>query len=428
MQTEFSLSSQVSGTRRRIVLWPWDVPPSTGAGLVVGAVANPAIEAVLVKEGTNLVPKSPQEACAPGTVAGFQLILRVIEAPTPDQRRKGFAASPRVDLATQRVVVEQFDEQTHDTSDPRLVVPRKGVGIRLPSVSHLRRVVLGPDGTLLRVGEVVLPETTRFEVLGKEDPSVTWLDGVPYLSYVGVSDFGITPVLARGRTVDGQLVYERVAEAQGHHDNRDVKILPVRARGRMWRHDRPNTLPWGPKRVYCAWSNDDGLSWSASLPLFEGEADWERNHIGAGAVPFVHRTADGDDLLVSFYHGVHKRSDAVAGVYQTGMACFDPADPTRLVGRMSEPVLPVWSGEGFHAARRAACPLEETAFRDRHGLFVVEPVVFTTGHARVGDQQLLFSGVNDFAIEVAELPGMEVLLGSPAYRRIRRQDPEGSPR
>ena len=134
---------------------------------------------------------------------------------------------------------------------------------------------LGADGSLERVAEVVLPDTTAYEVFGKEDPSVTWLDGVPWLSYVGVSDWGVTPVLARGRWSNGAWSYERVAEAQGHTDNRDVKILPVRPGGKLWRHDRVNTLPWGPKRMTWATSPDGGVSWSASRLLFEGEAAWE---------------------------------------------------------------------------------------------------------------------------------------------------------
>jgi predicted GH43/DUF377 family glycosyl hydrolase len=404
--------------RREIVLWPWQVTPSGAHGLGVVAVANPALEAVLLQESPDrpIVAADPHQAYTAEHVVGFQLILRVIEAPPPGSAPEGRAASPRMDLATQAIVIENFGADTHDTSDPRLVVPRKGQGIRLPSISHLRRVVLRRDGTLERVENVVLPDTTRFETLGKEDPSVTWLAGTPYLSFVGVSEYGITPVLAKANLQQGPFAYERVTEAMGHHDNRDVKILPIHAQGKMWRHDRPNTLPWASKRIYFAWSADDGVSWSASLPLYEGEASWEIGHIGSGVVPFVHERPDGTRLMVSFYHGVHKQAGAVAGVYQTGLACFDVDDPGRMVGRLIDPVLPTWAPEAFQAALQAVRPLGEADFKAKHGLFIVEPVVFTTGHARVGDEQILFSGVNDFCIERADLAPLESLLDSPAFR------------
>lgn len=392
-------------TERRIVLWPWQLPAGPAPGLRPVAVANPALETVWLKGD---VAASPQAEHDLSDVVGFDLIVRVICSLEPGVRREGFVAAPRALVGSTEVVIDHFPAADVDVSDPRLVVSRTGVGIRLPSISHLRRVRLAADGSFVSVGEVVLPDTGRFEVSGKEDPSVTWLDGVPWLSYVGVSDHGITPVLAKGAFVDGAWVYTRVAEAQGHHDNRDIKILPVRPGGLLWRHDRVNTLPWGPKRMTWATSPDDGVSWSASLPLFEGRGDWERGHVGAGAVPFK-CIWEGRDVVASYYHGVQKEAGAVAGCYQTGLALFDALRPDVEVWRAAEPVLTAWDTAEFHAARVAAQPFDEAEFQATHGLFVIPRVVFTTGHTRVGGRQFLFSGVNDFAIELAELSSIKTL-------------------
>ncbi len=399
---------------RRPVLWPWQLPAGPGPDLVPVAVANPALESVWLHDPATGAgrPASPQAVHDPALVTGFDLIVRVIASVVPESRRAGHRASPRAEGGGDRVVVDHFADADVDVADPRLIVPRSGFGIRLPSLSHLRRVRLDADGTLISSGAMVLPDTGPYEVYGKEDPSVTWLDGEPWLSYVGVSDWGITPMLARGRWQDGAWVYARVAEAQGHHDNRDIKILPVRPGGLLWRHDRVNTLPWGPKRMTWATSPDEGRSWSASRPLLAGRFDWERHHVGAGAVPFPCEGPGGAPALASYYHGVHRRADAVAGVYQTGLAFFDAEAPDRELGRRETPVLSAWTDEAFLAARRAACSLPEAEFAARHGDFVIPAVVFSTGHTRLGERQLLFSGVNDFCIELAELPPLQALVPS----------------
>ena len=394
-------------TSRRVVLWPWQLPAGPGPGLVPVAVANPALESVWVRDAATGVerPASPQAVHDPARVVGFDLVVRVIASVAEDGLRQGHRASPRAVVGQDRVEVDHFPAAEVDVSDPRLIVPRAGFGIRLPSLSHLRRVRLACDGSFVAAGAIVLPETGPYEVYGQEDPSVTWLEGAPWLSYVGVSDWGITPMLARGRWEGGAWVYGEAAP-QGHHDNRDVKILPVRPGGLLWRHDRVNTLPWGPKRMTWATSPDEGRSWTASRPLMAGRFAWERHHVGAGAVPFPCEGPGGVPALASYYHGVHPRPDAVAGVYQTWLALFDAAAPDRELARLEAPVLEAWSDDAFHEARRAACGLSEDAFAARHGAFVIPAVVFTTGHTRLGDRELLFSGVNDFCIELAELPAL----------------------
>ncbi|MDB5100959.1 MAG: glycosidase related protein [Cyanobacteria bacterium RYN_339] len=372
---------------RNIILWPWQLPD--GPELRPVAVANPAIETLWVPHAA-----SPQEPHA--EVTYVDLILRVIES-VPDAAAA--ILSPRAAQGSGKIVIDRFAPEDVDQSDPRLIRMRDGHGIRLPSISHLRRVRLDAAGALVMVGEVILPDTTQYEIFGKEDPSVTWLDGTPWLSYVGVSDWGVTPVLARGKQGPNGWVYERVAEAQGHHDNRDVKILPVRPGGLLWRHDRVNTQPWGPKRMTWATSPDEGKSWSSSRPLMAGRHAWERMHVGSGAVPFPCAAPDGRPALASYYHGVHPEAGAVAGCYQTGLAYFDAEAPDRELARLPEPVLTAWANDAFERERRAVCPLDEPTFQARHGLFVIPRVVFTTGHARVGQDQWLFSGVNDICIE-----------------------------
>jgi predicted GH43/DUF377 family glycosyl hydrolase len=395
---------------RAIVLWPWQLPPVADGALVPVAVANPAVESVWVKGPHGPEPRSPQDVHDAGYILGVDLVCRVIGSvaePAP-----GFAAAPRAEVGDGRVVIDRFKVEDVDQSDPRLILPHDGSGQRLPSLSHLRRVRLGADGRLESIGPVVLPSTTPYEIYGKEDPSVTWLDGAPWLSYVGVSDWGVTPILARGRWTDDGWVYDRVADAQGHHDNRDIKILPVRPQGLLWRHDRVNTLPWGPKRMTWATSPDGGLSWSGSKPLMAGRFDWERRHVGSGAVPFPCEDPTGKPALASYYHGVHPEAGAVAGVYQTGLALFDAEHPERELGRLAEPVVTAWTNDAFARERLAHTPMDEAAFTARHGLFVVPRVVFTTGCVIMNDAQWLFSGVNDFAIERARLGPLASVLAS----------------
>lgn len=384
---------------RKILLWPWQLPD--GPLLRPVAVANPAVETVWVPHPASGDPIPAPPHVPADEVIWVDLILRVIESVPEGLAGPGEVLAPRATDAG--VMIDRFRQDDVDQSDPRLIRLRSGLGIRLPSLSHLRRVRLDAAGNLVAVEDVVLPDTSPYEVFGKEDPSVTWIDHTPYLSYVGVSDWGVTPVLARGAWRNGGWGYERVALAQGHHDNRDIKILPVRPGGLLWRHDRVNTLPWGPKRMTWATSPDGGKSWSASLPLLEGRAAWERHHVGSGAVPFPTQAPDGRPALASYYHGVHPEEGAVAGCYQTGLAYFDLEAPNKELWRSPDPVLTAWATAAFQRERQAACPLDEATFQARHGLFVIPRVVFTTGHLRAGAEQWLYSGVNDICIERAVL-------------------------
>ncbi len=205
--------------------------------------------------------------------------------------------------------------------------------------SHRRngRSILGlaesDDGFRFRVAAEPFMEPAReqpwaeYEEFGVEDPRITPIDGVYYITYSAYSRHGVRIGLAR--TLDFTTV-ERIAFIT-QADHRNVVLFPEKFDGYYVRLDRPHTeiTPWS---IWISYS-PDLIHWGQSRRIIAPlPYHWDEMKIGPGAPPI--RTDRG---WLNIFHGVFKTMDGA--VYRLGVALHDLRDPSRVLGVADEWIL-----------------------------------------------------------------------------------------
>jgi predicted GH43/DUF377 family glycosyl hydrolase len=303
------------------------------------------------------------------------LLLRVAEraAATPET-----VGVPVYDAAAREVKVHQFarSDEAYDFTDPRAV--RRAGSLEtlwLTSMSHLR-VARSRDGRNFTVDErpLIQPETA-YEAFGVEDPRVTQIGDVYYITYTAVSAHGVAVGLAVTRD------FEHV-ERLGlifPPENKDVVLFPEKVGDRFFALHRPVPRGLGAPDIWVA-ESPDLRHWGNNRFLFGRRPGmWDGKRIGGGAVPI--RTDKGWLML---YHGADEKDR-----YSMGAALLDLDDPGRVIARSEEPIL-------------APEETYETA-----GFF--GNVVFSCGALVEGDQVRMYYGVADEAIAAADFSLREIL-------------------
>jgi len=156
------------------------------------------------------------------------------------------------------------------------------------------------------------------------DARVTLLDGVYYILYNALGDYGFR--LALAKTEDFQSV-----ERMGLISEPDTKagvLFPDKIKGRYARLERPRD----GSSIWVTYS-DDLIYWGGSeLVISPREGFWDANRIGAGATPI-----EIDQGWLVFYYGA---KDTSAGpIYRIGTVILNKQEPTQIVGRANIPIL-----------------------------------------------------------------------------------------
>lgn len=233
-----------------------------------------------------------------------------------------------------------------------------------------------------------------------EDPRIVKLDGHFYITYAyrafkprqywlrennsaySPEDPSLPPLLGQNMTASGLLLsddlrtFRRLGRiTRPEVDDRDVILFPEKIDGRYVMLHRP--MQWvGPEygtsypAIWISYS-DDLLTWSESVMLAKGEADWERK-VGGSTPPL--RTPHGWFVI---YHAV----DA-AGIYRVGVLMLDLHDPSRVIARTPVPIME-----------------PETDFK-LNGLYP-HGVVFPTANVVVDDKLFVYYGCADETIGLA---------------------------
>lgn len=171
------------------------------------------------------------------------------------------------------------------------------------------------------------PYFKDYEEYGVEDPRITKIDDVYYITYSAYSKFGVRIGLAK--TIDFQTV-DRVAFIT-QADYRNTVIFPEKINGEYVKLDRPHSdiSPWS---IWISYS-PDLLYWGKSKVIMKPvKYHWDEMKIGAGAPPI--KTAKG---WLNIYHGVFPTMDG--SVYRLGVALHDLEDPSILLGIGDEWIL-----------------------------------------------------------------------------------------
>ncbi len=160
----------------------------------------------------------------------------------------------------------------------------------------------------------------QYEEFGVEDPRISCIDGVCWITYSAYSRHGVRIGLAK--TADFESV-ERVSLIT-QADLRNVVIFPHKFDGLYARLDRPHSeiSPWS---IWISYSPDLIYWGNSKLIMNPVKYHWDEMKIGPGATPF--KTDKG---WLHIYHGVFQ---TMAGaVYRLGVALHDPDDPSKIKG------------------------------------------------------------------------------------------------
>ncbi len=220
-----------------------------------------------------------------------------------------------------------------------------------------------------RMKDPILSNNVPQEARGPEDPRIVKIDGTFYMMYTGYSGKDLKICLATSKNFidwkrEGIVLDEK---------NKDASLFPEMINGKylMLHRREPD--------IWIAFS-DDLKTWYDHKIIMRPirGSNWENKKLGIAGPPI--KTSHGWLLI---YHGVSKKN-----VYSLGAALLDLNDPSKVLARQKKPALKPeldWEINGC-----------------------VPDVVFSCGHAEIGDSILIYYGGADTVIGVAEINKKEI--------------------
>lgn len=292
------------------------------------------------------------------------LLLRVAKFPKHQPADEVWA--PIYNLETGNIDMHKVKRAHIDDSDPR-VFKEEGK-LYLTSISEFYLARIGADGTAVVDPEPFMKPADCYEIYGIEDPRITLIDGVYYITYTACSDHGLAVRIAR--TSDWETV-ERLDIALPPC-NKDCVLFPEQIQGRYHMYHRPST-DGVPKPEMWHATSPDMLSWGSHHWVMSAAEGWEADRIGAGAPPI--KTEDG---WLMFFHGADEEAN-----YSLGALLLDLEDPRRILWRSQ------------NALMKPEAPYELEGF--------FSGVVFVTGAVQIEDRIDLYYGASDTLTCVASV-------------------------
>ncbi len=347
------MTARLSGT---LLLQPSDIQPTQSGQEVIG-VFNPAVSLV-----------------------GDQLVVIARIAERPAEKRPGWTPLPYWSKSGLAEVDWVRDEDLHAT-DARVVVQKSSGHLRLTSVSHFQLLRQSTPGSgAWELIDRLLPEGCS-EEYGIEDPRITKIGGTYWITYVAVSRAGAATALMSS----ADLVTFQRHGIIFPSENKDVVLFPERIAGEYVALHRPNpNSHFSSPQIWLARS-PDLIHWGQHQPLISGSQAWEGDRIGSGTPPILT-----DQGWLTLYHGSATSNIAgIVGCYAAGALLLDRDDPSRVIGRSSEPImLPTadYEVDGF-----------------------VPNVVFPTAMLDVGEDVQVFYGAADTCVAMARFSKRSVL-------------------
>ncbi|MFH1359199.1 MAG: hypothetical protein ABIH37_04895 [archaeon] len=270
--------------------------------------------------------------------------------------------------------IDQFRKDSVDSYSDFDVIFKDGTK-RLTFISHLRKVVL--DSTGFKVKSIdKTPSffgTANNGELGVEDPRITKINDLYYMTYVSLSmQENISTSLAVSKDL---IKWKRKGIIFGEQD-KDVVLFPEKIDNNYVSFDRPESgFRFTPPHIWINYSKDL-VSWGKMKSLgLSKRGEWDYDRSGAGPPPI--RTDKG---WLFIYHAVlePKRKaitqyiiermeieDSISGkldldysIYCAGAALLDLKDPSKIIAKSDIPILfPLKKHEiGGYEAKRVIFP------------------------------------------------------------------------
>ena len=327
------------------IIKPCDVPPSREDYEVVGAF-NPG-----------------------ATIFNDEILLLLRVAERPKDKRPDEQVAPILNPNTGEL--EHFRLKNDDPRITEIPDSRSfyvNGEMMLTSISHLR-IARSKDGVNFTIDPTpaVFPQT-YYETYGLEDPRITKIENLYYITYKVVSDKGICT---------GLLTTEDFIHFNRHGiifcpENLDVVIFPERIDGKYWALTRPVPRYLGPRGIWIA-SSPDAIHWGQHQPLvLPQEGTFHDGKTGGSCVPI--KTDMG---WLEIYHG----SD-IADRYTLAAVLLDLNNPSQVIARGKIPIM------------EPAAPYELQGFYGN--------VVFSCGAIEKDNSVLIYYGASDEYTAVAK--------------------------
>lgn len=244
----------------------------------------------------------------------------------------------------------------------------------LTSISHFRlgRSIDGIHFTFAE-NDIIYPKGI-YEEYGIEDPRITKIDDTYFITYTGVSSYGIN---VRLMTTKDFVTYDRLGNML-HPDNKDCVIFPQKMDGKYYCMHRPSISLFAKLDIWLAESND-GLGWGNHRVISGASIDFEDcARVGAGSVPIL---TDKGWLVI--YHSADQNAR-----YILVAMLLDKNHPDKVLMKSKEPLV------------------KPTESYERVGF--MEEVVFTCGHLLDGNDLCIYYGVCDENIALTRIPMEDV--------------------
>jgi len=356
-----------------LLLQPRDIRSSCGEVEVIG-VFNPAV-AIVEDE--------------------VYMLARVAERPA--EGHTGWTPLPRWSL-TATTEVDWIRNDDLIQVDARVVALRNNGNLRLTSVSHLQlfrqsRLVPKSESATQAAGSLtrstteawefvasIFPEG-RWEEYGIEDPRVTKIDGIYWITYVAVSRSGAATALMSSTDL---ITFHRHG-ILFPSENKDVVLFPALIADDFVALHRPNPHShFSPPQIWLARS-PDMIHWGRHEFVLGGVQPWEGDRVGSGTPPILC-----EEGWLTLYHGSTRSSTSgTVGHYCAGALLLDRDQPNRVLARSTEPLM------------------QPTAHFETSGF--VPNVVFPTSLLCRDDELQVFYGAADTCVASTQLSKQSVL-------------------
>jgi len=327
------------------------------------------------------------------------LMIRVAEA-LKEWNTEEYILTPRFDAKLEKYVIDKYSKENIILREPRLFVQKQQnntLALGLTSISWLLPVEISPDASRIiniHYDQIIVPKR-KLEEMGIEDPRITLINDVYYMTIVAVSSNRICTCLYKSK--DGlsygymDIIFE--------HQNKDVVLFPDKINGQYHTLTRPEgnntSIGFPPQEKYLAGpfinvaTSLDLLYWKPIedvLKLLEKQSFYT-SRIGPGAPPITHYL-NGKLYYLELFHGVEHQGANEVGKYRTFAMLINKDNPTEINAISREPVL----------------QYNEDLKDQIHGkLLIEEDVVFTTGITTYNEDYIIASGELDTATRLTRV-------------------------
>jgi len=305
------------------------------------------------------------------------LYVRVIEKLIVD-KDKEYYYSPRFEgKKSYKIIFDKFRKSKVERGTELDFTFKDGTK-RLTFISHFRKVLLSPDGFVVRRidhGPSFYGLVGDGE-LGVEDPRFTMIGKKYVMTYVALSRKGnVSTSYATSRDLKNWKRHGVIFRQQ----NKDVVIFPEKIGGKYFAINRPEgTFQFSKPHMLISESRDLDYWGKPKQLVLGGGGAWDSGRVGAGPPPI--RTKSGWLLI---YHGVLEKGKR--SIYSAGAVLLDIKKPWKILAKTKKPViLPTKSYE--------------------KGTFEDKDVVFPTGAVLHQNKKdiLIFSGGGDINTTVKQ--------------------------